>query len=91
MKLEEVQVYLNNLTPTYQHNYNTRSSSSKRNFVPRVGSHAKDSFVYAAINKWVKLPTEVKESSSKAMFKSKCKKFLLDKMKCDNENDFLFY
>ena len=37
-------VYLNNLTPTYQHNYNTRSSSSKRNFVPRVGSHAKDSF-----------------------------------------------
>ena len=72
------------------HSHNTRNSSMSFE-LPHVKSQGKKSFMYCAAKSWNNLPSYVKRSSSINSFKSKCKKFLFDKLASIERDDFIYY
>lgn len=61
------------------HNYNTRRSRLAY-VVPRVNTQGSHTFYYSGIKLWNDLPIDIKECSSREVFKKACKKHLFEKM-----------
>ena len=87
----------NNTAPSYlcdvqpvNHNYGTRGSTLSYT-IPRVNSHGQHSFKFISIKAWNSLPLNVKKCDSKFVFKSRCKAFLMEKMKGIEESEFIYY
>ena len=86
---------VNNTAPAYlcssithsSHNHNTRRSHLSLT-VPQTKTQGSHSFKYCGIKLWNNLPIDIKNSQSKNIFKSKCKRFLMNKMKQDNSNEY---
>jgi len=72
------------------HSHNTRSSDLSF-VIPHVNTHGGLSFMYNGAKLWNKLPGSVKTSSSKEIFKSRCKDYLFNKMSLVESSEFLWY
>ena len=70
------------------HSYKTRNSANSLK-VPHCKSHSKVGFEYNGIVLWNGLPTALKHTDDKNVFKIKCKRYLLQKMFCQENCDFV--
>ena len=70
-----------------RHHHNTRGSRHCY-VIPRVNNFGSTSFMFNGAKLWNSLPTVVKEADSLNSFKQKCKMYLFNKMKEEEESLF---
>ena len=70
------------------HNHKTRCSDYSY-FVPSVKTQGSVIFNYCGIKLWNALPSNIKVCNVKSEYKNKCKGFLMNKMKVDEESEFV--
>ena len=72
-----------------QHSHHTRNAAYSFS-LPSVKSHGHNSFLFNGIKKWNSCNKSVKMCSSKDVFKSKCKLYLMEEMRKEECNDFVY-
>ena len=72
------------------HTHNTRNRSSNL-FVPQVNSQTIHTFYFTAIKDWNSLPEVLKQCNSIPHFKSSVKRYLTDRAKAEEENQYYIY
>lgn len=82
--------YLKTIVSKKSHNHNTRSGNNAFE-VKNVKGAGKTSFNYNGTIMWNSLPTNLQNIDNKSSFKSKCKKYLLNRMANVQSDVFLYY
>ena len=70
------------------HNHTTRNSNLTY-FVPHVKTQGSKTFKSNGLKLWNNLPYTVKTAETKEFFKKRCKHFLMNKMRNDENSDFV--
>ena len=72
-----------------QHQHQTRHVSNSFT-LPNVKSHGHHSFKFNGIQIWNNLSKEIQSCNTKDMFKRKCKGYLMEELRKEEEDEFVY-
>lgn len=79
------------LSESIERSRNRRTRSKSEFLLPSVKTQGKKSFRYNGVRLWNRLDYDVRNVESKSEFKIKLKEILFDRMKREEESDYVYY